>query len=271
MNTRLILKSLMYCFVSLSFFATKSGESPAPSSPILARYQVSGSPTLLSSPRFTQFTEVARTRSASPKLDQVTTLFGNMCGGKSQKHLQIISESLKKPNPPVIAAFTHIKAHGGLPQIVSRSPNVQPYPAIPVSSAKELRKKVKAIALVYPDKVIEVHVDEGQFFDINEVPNLTTVIEKLHSYPNIKFYVGGLNKTFAGEPFNCMPDIMEMSGKLIACFARCQVCSKEGSEENQRLVNGQPARLADPLIIPEGSQMQVAYEPRCNGCWQKPQ
>ena len=71
--------------------------------------------------------------------------------------------------------------------------------------------------------------------------------------------VAGLDTDFRGEPFGSMPILMAEAENVAKLHAICMVCGDDASR-TQRLVNGQPARHDDPVVIVGASEM---YEARC--------
>jgi thymidine kinase len=78
--------------------------------------------------------------------------------------------------------------------------------------------------------------------------------------------VAGLDCDFRGEPFGCMPEFMAKAEKVDKFQAICMVCG-EPATRTQRLVNGQPARYDDPVVIVGAAEM---YEARCRHHHQVP-
>jgi thymidine kinase len=64
---------------------------------------------------------------------------------------------------------------------------------------------------------------------------------------------------FRGEPFGPMPLILATAERVDKLHAICMVCGDEASR-TQRLVNGQPAKYDDPVVIVGASEL---YEARC--------
>jgi len=75
----------------------------------------------------------------------------------------------------------------------------------------------------------------------------------------IRVIVAGLDMDFRGEPFGMMPFLMAKAEQVDKLRAICMVCGEEASR-TQRLVNGNPARYDDPVVIVGASEM---YEARC--------
>jgi thymidine kinase len=121
------------------------------------------------------------------------------------------------------------------------------FDAIPVTHSNEI------IKLLSKDVTV-VGIDEAQFFD----DGIVDVVLKLADH-GIRVIVAGLDQNFKGEPFGCMPTLMALAEKVDKLQAICMVCGEPASR-TQRLVNGQPARYDDPVIIVGASEM---YEARC--------
>ncbi|MDR3550720.1 MAG: thymidine kinase, partial [Candidatus Babeliales bacterium] len=75
--------------------------------------------------------------------------------------------------------------------------------------------------------------------------------------------VGGLDRDFRGVPFGSMPILLAIADKITKLHAICCVCSKDAAF-TQRLVNDQPARYDDPIIM---IGAQEAYQARCRSCF----
>lgn len=99
-----------------------------------------------------------------------------------------------------------------------------------------------------------VGIDEAQFFD----QGLITVVNDL-AEKGIRVIVAGLDTDFRGEPFGCMPALISQAERVDKVRAICMVCGEEACR-TQRLVNGQPARFDDPVVIVGASEL---YEARC--------
>ena len=53
---------------------------------------------------------------------------------------------------------------------------------------------------------------------------------------------------FRGEPFEPMPKLMAVSEQVTKLQAVCAVCGSSSSR-TQRLINGKPAKIDDPIIL----------------------
>lgn len=121
------------------------------------------------------------------------------------------------------------------------------FDATPVQNASQIIEQLK------PDTTV-VGIDEAQFFDAN----IEKVVEVL-AERGIRVIVAGLDLDFKGEPFGCMPNIMARAEQVLKLQAICMTCGEPASR-SQRLVNGNPARYDDPIIIVGASEI---YEARC--------
>ena len=121
------------------------------------------------------------------------------------------------------------------------------YDAVPVNGSSEILAKLD------PDTTV-AGVDEAQFFD----EGIVEVVEQMADR-GIRVIVAGLDCDFRGEPFGCMPEFMAKAEKVDKFQAICMVCG-EPATRTQRLVNGQPARYDDPVVIVGAAEM---YEARC--------
>lgn len=99
-----------------------------------------------------------------------------------------------------------------------------------------------------------VAIDEAQFFD----DVVISIVQDLASR-DIRVIIAGLDTDFRGEPFGCMPELMAIAETVDKLQAICMICGEPASR-TQRLVNNQPARYDDPIIIVGASEM---YEARC--------
>lgn len=121
------------------------------------------------------------------------------------------------------------------------------FDATPISSSAEILQHLQTDTTV-------VAVDEAQFFD----DGIVKVVEEMANR-GLRVLVAGLDMNFKGEPFACMPELMARAEQVDKLQAICMVCGQAASR-TQRLVNGQPARYDDPVIIVGAAEM---YEARC--------
>jgi thymidine kinase len=121
------------------------------------------------------------------------------------------------------------------------------FEAMPIESSSQILERLE------PDTTV-VGVDEAQFFDAGIVPIVQELAER-----GIRVIVAGLDQDFRGEPFGSMPVLLALAEQVDKLQAICVVCGEAGTR-TQRLVNGQPARYDDPVVIVGAAEM---YEARC--------
>jgi thymidine kinase len=119
--------------------------------------------------------------------------------------------------------------------------------------AKPIQGSVEIIEMLDPDTTV-VAIDEAQFFD----DEIITISQQLAD-KGIRVIVAGLDTDFRGEPFGPMPVLMSKAEKVDKLHAICVICGEDASR-TQRLVDGEPARYDDPVVIVGASEL---YEARC--------
>ncbi len=104
-----------------------------------------------------------------------------------------------------------------------------------------------------------VGIEEAEFFD----PEIVDAVVALRASGR-HVIATGLNVDFAGRPFNSMPQLLAIADEITTLTAICMVCG-ETATRTQRLVNGQPAAIDDPLIVVGGLDRSAieTYEARC--------
>jgi len=141
-----------------------------------------------------------------------------------------------KPAIDVRFAAEKVKSHAGAD-----------FDAVPVENAAEILQKLAQDTTV-------IGIDEAQFFDAG----IVDVVQQL-AESGARVLVAGLDMDFRGEPFGCMPTLLSEAERVDKLHAICMVCGDEASR-TQRLVNGQPARYDEPIVIVGAAEM---YEARC--------
>jgi thymidine kinase len=121
------------------------------------------------------------------------------------------------------------------------------FAALPINNASEIKEHLRADTTV-------VAIDEAQFFDA-EIISITQQLAD----QGIRVIVAGLDTDFRGEPFGPMPILMSKAEKVDKLHAICVLCGEEASR-TQRLVDGNPARYDDPVVIVGAAEL---YEARC--------
>ncbi len=124
--------------------------------------------------------------------------------------------------------------------------------AIAINSASEILTFVTAETEV-------VGIDEAQFFSHDIISVICDLIDAGKTV-----IIAGLNLDFRAVPFGPMPILMALADTVTKLSAICIICG-EDAYFTQRIVNGQPAKYAEPLIIKIGGQ--EAYQARCRNCY----
>lgn len=102
-----------------------------------------------------------------------------------------------------------------------------------------------------------VAIDEANFFDRELVAVCLSLAEN-----DRRVIVSGLDKTFRGEPFEPVPQLMAHAEYVDKLQAICVECGDPGTM-TQRLVDGEPAHAEDPTIVVGAEE---SYEARCRNC-----
>jgi thymidine kinase len=193
----------------------------------------------------------------------LTLITGPMSCGKSDEIMRIIS--VLQHSRCKILVCKHSFDTRSSQFLTSRRKTENPIAAQLVSDPHEI------INMVVQNPVDYVAIDEVQFFKHNP---MTDVIQSL-IHRGVYVIASGLDKDFKGEPFGlsaaeplCIASLLAIADEVIKLKAVCEVCKQWNATMTQRLINGQPARRSDPLIVvDDGTKREVIYEPRCRGCY----
>ncbi|WP_307339481.1 thymidine kinase [Caldalkalibacillus uzonensis] len=122
--------------------------------------------------------------------------------------------------------------------------------AIPVEQASHIVDQVQ-------EKTECVAIDEVQFFD-------EAVVEVAQYLANKgkRVICAGLDQDFRGQPFGPTPQLLACAEYVTKLQAVCACCGAPASR-TQRLINGEPAHVNDPVILIGAKE---SYEPRCRHC-----
>ncbi|MDD3382775.1 MAG: thymidine kinase [Bacilli bacterium] len=107
------------------------------------------------------------------------------------------------------------------------------------------------------EDISAVAIDEVQFLDKGIIDVAEALADK-----GIRVIIAGLDRDFRGEPFGAMPELMARAEYVTKLHAICQVCGTLATR-TQRIIDQQPARYEDPIIM-IGAKEQ--YEARCRHC-----
>lgn len=175
---------------------------------------------------------------------RVEVICGSMFCGKTEELIRrsrraiIAKQELQVFKPQIDYRY-------GIERVTSHSgQNIE---AQPIAQAHQILKALSKTATV-------VAVDEVQFFD----EGIIQVVQQLANR-KIRVILAGLDTDFRGEPFGPMPQLMSIAEEVTKLHAICVICGEEACR-TQRLVNGNPARYDDPVILVGA---QETYEARC--------
>ncbi|PJF31329.1 MAG: thymidine kinase [Phototrophicales bacterium] len=178
------------------------------------------------------------------RIGQIEIICGSMFCGKTEELIRrtrraIIARQRVLVFKPAIDdrySIEHVTSHNG-----------QNIAAISIEQSATILEMMS-------DDVTVVAIDEAQFFDAG----LVDVVETLANR-DIRVIIAGLDMDFRGEPFGIMPQLISRAEEVTKLHAICVVCG-EPATRTQRLINGQPARYDDPIILVGASE---SYEARC--------
>ena len=127
--------------------------------------------------------------------------------------------------------------------------------------------KVEAHPLDQIEKILEltlhqdvevIGIDEAQFFSQDIIPIICTLVET-----GKRIIIAGLDLDFRAAPFGCMPILLAIADSVEKLQAICTECGDDATL-TQRLVNGNPAKFDDPIIL---IGAQESYQARCRDCY----
>lgn len=128
-----------------------------------------------------------------------------------------------------------------------------------------MKNKSKAIAIKDSSEILNnlkyntdvIIIDEVQFLD----KGVIDICEKLANEGR-RVIVGGLDMDFRGEPFPVMSELIARAEDVTKLTAICVKCGAPATR-SQRIINGEPAKYDDPVVVVGASE---TYEPRCRHC-----
>lgn len=178
----------------------------------------------------------------------VFVLTGPMFAGKSERLSSAIRRALIAQKQ--VQAFKHSADDRYDSPAAVATHDGRKTPATPVASASRI------LDLVGADTDI-VAIDEAQFFG----PDIVDVVTEL-ALRGLHVVVAGTATDFAGRPFGAMGALLAVADHIEKLTAICVQCGNEASM-NQRLVNGEPARANDSVVLVGSTE---SYEARCRAC-----
>jgi thymidine kinase len=177
----------------------------------------------------------------------IEVITGSMYAGKTEELLRRIRR-IEYAKKDVIVFKPSLDNRYSLDEVVSH--NHEKINAIVIKKAKDIYKYLQTLPYA-------VAIDEVQFFDRDIINVCEDLADK-----GVRVIVAGLDRDFRGEPFGVMPELLARCEYVTKLHAICQVCGAPATR-TQRLINGKPAHIDDPIIL-VGAKEQ--YEARCRHC-----
>ncbi|MCF7799433.1 thymidine kinase [Candidatus Babeliales bacterium] len=186
------------------------------------------------------------------KKGHLEIICGSMFSGKTEELLRRLKRAeYAKQNILTIKhqiddrrKSTYITSHNG-----------QERSACNVNNEQENINKILELA----QDVHVIGIDEIQFFPTSIIEIICKLIEK-----GKRVIAAGLDLDFRGEPFGIIPTVLAIADEVTKLKAICVICGKD-AHHTQRLVNGNPAKYDDPIILVGASE---CYQARCRNCFQ---
>lgn len=182
------------------------------------------------------------------KTGSLEIICGSMFSGKSDELIRRLRRceyaklqvQVFKHNLDTRVTIEHVRAHNG-----------SMIKATPVANAELL---LNYIAL----ETEIIGIDEIQFFDKNIIEVILKLVKE-----GKRVIAAGLDLDFRGIPFGPIPVLMAVADKVTKLKAICMRCGQD-SHFTQRLVNNQPAKFNDPIVL---IGAEDCYESRCRKCY----
>lgn len=181
----------------------------------------------------------------SPQGGRVEVICGSMFSGKTEELIRRVRRAMIARRRVQVFKHSLDDRFGDLGRVSSHDDR---HVAATQVSASDLMP-----GLLEPGTSV-VAIDEAQFFD----DGLPAVVEGFADM-GLRVIVAGLDTDFRGQPFGMIPLLMALAEDVTKLNAICTVCGEPASR-TQRLVNGYPAHVNDPVILVGASE---GYEARC--------
>ncbi|KXK14712.1 MAG: thymidine kinase [Chloroflexi bacterium OLB15] len=180
----------------------------------------------------------------SHDVGQLEIICGSMFCGKTEELIRRVRRALIA-RQTVQVFKPSIDDRFGVESVTSHTG--QTIMALPVADSTALLTNLNSDTTV-------IAIDEAQFFD----PGIVAIANELVAR-GLRVIAAGLDMDFRGQPFGVMPQLLAVADEVTKLHAICVVCGEQ-AYLTQRLVNGEPARYDDPIVLIGASER---YEARC--------
>lgn len=187
--------------------------------------------------------------SVLPSKGSLEVICGPMFSGKSEELMRRLRRA-KIARQNVLTFKSCLDNRTSLEHVVSHDGNK--LDALPINSTAHIEH-----ALAHHD-VNVIGIDEVQFFSNAIIPLICSLVDQ-----GKRVIIAGLDLDFRGLPFGPMPTLLAIADKITKLKAICCLCGID-AHFTQRLINNEPAKFDDPIIL---IGAQEAYQARCRGCY----
>ena len=201
---------------------------------------------------------------SQPPRGTLHVITGSMCSGKSEETIRLTNKLLRSKHqvltlkPGIDNRKLQLKDDQDPTKVLSSRAGTF-IECVPVSCVGTLEEILEQKD---PSHIV---IDEAHFFTPESKDFVALIVALLNHGKQI--IVSGLDLNFRGEPFGPMPELLAYADSVEKFKANCVKCHLEVYCISQRLINGQPARYHDPLIMVGAEEL---YEPRCRSCHECP-
>lgn len=183
----------------------------------------------------------------SDKPGWIEVVCGPMFAGKTEELIRRVKRMDFAKKKYLIFKPT-IDNRYAISEVVSH--NQRKVKAINISSSKEIYNYIT-------EDIEAVLIDEVQFFDEDVVEICRELADR-----GLRVICTGLDCDFRGNPFPIVASLLAMSENITKLTAICVCCGNEATK-TQRIINGEPAKYDEPIILVGEKE---SYEPRCRKC-----
>lgn len=174
---------------------------------------------------------------------RLTIITGPMFSGKTTALINKLTEQ-----GDALAITPDIDDRYGTTTIATHDGRSMAATVIPSDRPEQLLEQVRE---ENPDII---GIDETNFF----TPALRNVVASIRDR-GIDVVAAGLDTDFRGEPFEPVPDLIDVADSVTRITAECDICGGAATR-TQRLIDGDPAPYDSPQVVVGGAE---SYTARC--------